>query len=134
MTTPTTTPLIEKREPSAITGSDSQEIVATRGPPASAATPAIISEVPTQAANMRYSGFEIRGMNRSARPKKMPVGIRNSGGPQPVHGVMARIATARIANDWRLSGRMRPSMSSMRSRSKSSRQSHELRLALAPTG
>ena len=54
--TPATTPRIEKRELSVITGIASHESAATRGPPSSHTAPAIVSSLPTQAANIRYSG------------------------------------------------------------------------------
>ncbi len=123
--TPAATPRIEKRELSVMTGIASHESAITRGPPSSATAPAIVSSLPIHAPNINSSGRATRGISASAALKNADAGIRNSSGHQPSHGATDAIATARIANARRRTGRTRSSMSSMRSRSKSSRHSHE---------
>ena len=123
--TPTTTPRIGKRELSVITGIASHASVGWLGPPLSATAPPITRPLPIHAPNINSSGRTTRGMKASAAPKHSAAGIKNRAGHQPSHGPAPISATARIARARWLTGRTRSSMSSMRSRSKSSRQSHE---------
>ena len=123
--TPTTTPRIGKRELSVITGIASHESVGWLGPPLRATAPPMTRPLPTHAPNISSSGRITRGISRSAAPKHSAAGIKKSAGHQPSQGPAAISATPRIASArWR-TGRTRSSMSSMRSRSKSSRQSHD---------
>jgi len=126
ISTPATTPRIGKRELSVITGIASHESVGWREPPLSATAPPITRPLAIQAPNIRCSGFATRGMKWSARAKDNPAGIRNSAGHQPSQGLEATSATAKIVKVRCLTGRTRCSMSSIRSRSNSSRQSHDL--------
>ena len=123
--TPATTPRIGKRELSVITGIAIHESVGCLAPPLSATAPPITRPLAIQAANIKSSGFSTRGISRSASPKKIAAGIRNSDGHQPSHGLAAISAIARMISVRCLTGRTRSSMSSMRSRSNSSRQSQD---------
>src|ERR1700730_24834 len=98
MTTPATTPRIENRELSVMTGIASQDNVGTRAPPFSATAAAMITQLSTHAANMRYSGLVSRCINLSAMTKQIAPGPMNSNGHHPSQGPVATSATVGIAN------------------------------------
>ena len=118
--TPIMTPRREKRALSVTTGMASQERVATWGPPVSATAPAIIASEPTQAANITYSGRSDSGRWASATRKNPAATASGSNVHQPIQGAPATSAIAKTPMAMRRTGLMRSSISSRRSRSKSS--------------
>ena len=119
--TPAAMPRIENREASVTTGIASHDIVATFGPPDRATLTAVMISAPAQAANITYSGRWRWGSALSARVNSTPESSSGAIVHHPSHGPHASSASASTANDALRAGRMRRSMSSIRSRSIPSR-------------
>ena len=128
-----TTPLIEKRMLSVMTGIASQDKDATRGPPSSQSAPAIVSSLPIQAVNISSSGRST-GHERVGGSEEAACGEQEEQGPPSEPRGHRRDRYRQDREGLAPDGRTRSSMSSMRSRSKSSRQSQDLVLAFGTAG
>ena len=94
-------------------------------PPVSAIDVAVSDCVVTQAAAIAYSGLAIRSMRRSATANSTVASASGISVHQPSQGPAKTSAAAMSANVSVRVGLMRRSMSTTRSRSASSRHSHE---------
>ena len=124
--TPRATPRAEKRALRVTTGIASQASVGVSMSPVSATAPAIAISLRVQAPNSRYSGRAARGVRRSAIWKTPAASASGISVHKPSHGPQASRTRAITPIDARRTGPRRCSMSSSRSRSMSSRQSHDL--------